>query len=418
MARKFTSGFEVDGAGIDTLGSGFNPGVSRDTGTFRTGSASLKCTTAASTQGNTLVQTTWTPAYSSNTGYIRAYINTDGYPTSALQFLCSTTAGTSNSAIVKMTSTGTLQLWNSAASPAQIGSDSTALNTGTWYRVELATLFVSPTSITATLLLDGTQVATGTFTNSGTSSGAFQFRLGWTGTSTATTNMYFDDVAVNDESGAANNTYPGSGKVVLLVPTADSAVGTGWTLGTGTAISGNSGSTAVKNTPPLGVADLAAGSDTKQIRNATSNASVNYDATLTTYTAAGIGAADTVNAVTVVTSTAAPVTTSAKQGLVGMVSNPAITTSALAAGGTSGAFWSGTAAGTYFTGWKPSHSTVADAPSVTLGTAPVARITQTTANTRVAMVSFLGAYVDYTPATITPPNPTIVLASRSRAASW
>jgi hypothetical protein len=41
---------------------------------------------------------------------------------------------------------------------------------------------------------------------------------------------------------------------------------------------------------------------------------------------------------------------------------------------------------------------VANAPSVTLGTAPVMRITQVTASTRIAVVCAMFIYVDYTPA--------------------
>src|SRR6266576_2199201 len=42
----------------------------------------------------------------------------------------------------------------------------------------------------------------------------------------ATYTAYIDDVALNDTTGANQNTWPGEGKVVLLVPTADSAKGT------------------------------------------------------------------------------------------------------------------------------------------------------------------------------------------------
>jgi hypothetical protein len=90
------------------------------------------------------------------------------------------------------------------------------------------------------------------------------------------------------------------------------------------------------------------------------------------------------------------VSTSAKVGQVGVVSNPAIAVINLTAN--SGQFWSGTAAGTYPTGWKWSHGTVTYAPSVTLGTAPVMRVTQVTSSTRIAMACFMGIYVDYTPA--------------------
>jgi hypothetical protein len=119
---------------------------------------------------------------------------------------------------------------------------------------------------------------------------------------------------------------------------------------------------------------------------------------MTTYTAAGAGAGATVNAVLPVVATAAPVTTSSKAGTVGVVSNPAITNVSLGATGTAGAFWSGLAGGTYGAGWKWSLGTMTQAPTVTLGTAPVMRITQVTSSTRIAVVCFMGIYVDFTPA--------------------
>src|SRR6185369_369314 len=129
---------------------------------------------------------------------------------------------------------------------------------------------------------------------------------------------------------------------------------------------------------------------------ATTGANEAYDATMTDYTTAGVGAGATVNVVDPVISTAAPVSTSAKVGQVGVVSNPAIAVINLT--GNSGQFWSGTPAGTYETGWKWSHGTRTYAPTVTLGTAPVMRVTQVTSSTRIAMVCLMGIYVDYTPA--------------------
>jgi hypothetical protein len=205
---------------------------------------------------------------------------------------------------------------------------------------------------------------------------------------------YIDDVALNDSGGGSQNSWPGSGRVVLLLPVSDNAKGTGWT---NDAASTTNLFNSVDNTPPIGIADTSGGTGLNQLRNATSNANSNYDANMTTYAAAGIDTNDTVNVVDPIVATAAPVSTSAKQGTVGVVSNPAITNIALAAGGTSGAFWSGSAGGTYASGWKISHGTVTYAPAVTVTTAPVMRITQVTASTRIAVVCFMGIYVDYTP---------------------
>jgi hypothetical protein len=280
------------------------------------------------------------------------------------------------------------------------GSPSAAITDSNWHRIEMSGTIVSTNWTAVTLRLDGATVATWSgsvvVAGGGVNVGVI---WGWGASDSvapgASKVINVDDVAFNDSSGASNNTWPGDGSVVLLKPTADSAVGTGWTRD-------NAGTTglnnAVQNTPPAGGPDTTVGTGFSQIRNATSNASVNYDATMTTYTAAGVGASDTVNAVYEAVATGAPVTTSSKQGTFGIVSNPTVANVALGATGTSGAFWAGATAGTFGAGWKYSFGAVQQAPSVTLGTAPVARVTQVTASTRIAMCCFIGIYVDYTPA--------------------
>ncbi len=378
------------------LGAGSGPAVAvtRATTHQRTGAACLACGSGA---GNGLSY--WDPNYSPVAGatfYLRAYMNFDALPGSTVQIMSfgSAVAGLH----ARLTAAGKVQLFNGATS-TQIGSDSAATvsaGTDTYYRVEMKIVLNGSTQISdIELQLDGTSVAS----TSGLAIASLACRIGWTLTAPgANKTVYLDDIAMNNGSGANNNTWPGAGAVVLLLPTATSAAGTGWVLGNNTAEGGN-GWNSVNNTPPVGIADLGgAGADTGQIRNATSAANSNFDATMTTYTAAGIGAADTINAVTPWTITAAPVVTSAKQGTVGVVSNPAITNIAFPLPGTAGAFWSGATGGTFITGWKGAPGTITEAPSVTLGTAPVMRVTQVTSSTRIAMVCFMGIYVDYTPA--------------------
>jgi hypothetical protein len=58
-----------------------------------------------------------------------------------------------------------------------------------------------------------------------------------------------------------------------------------------------------------------------------------------------------------------------------------------------------------------------ETPTVTLGTAPVMQITQVTASTRVAIVCFVGMYVDYTPAAALPPErPQVISQAVQRTA--
>lgn len=365
-----------------------NGAVSQDTSTFRSGVAGWRCSNV--TAGDIAFLSGPTVSFvDGRTYFLRAYFSQVSRATTILRL-----GGGTNEIQVNCGTSSVSQLF---VNGVQQGSNGPTLIGSTWSRVELKGVATATNTWTAAeLLVDGVSVAT--WSGSVARTNGFS----WGGIVTNATfsmQMFVDDVALNDDQGASNNSFPGDGAVLLLVPTADSAVGTGWVLGANTAIASN-GFGSVDNCPPLGVADLAAGSDPKQIRNATSAANSNYDATMTTYTAAGVTAGATVNAVQPVVATAAPVTTSSKQGTVGVVSNPAITNIALGATGTSGAFWGGATAGTYGAGWKWSFGTMTALPSVTLGTAPVMRITQVTASTRIAMVCFMGMYVDYSPAVV------------------
>ena len=179
-----------------------------------------------------------------------------------------------------------------------------------------------------------------------------------------------------------------------LGPASDSSVGAGWTdSGGGTTNLYQS----IDNTPPTGIADTTSNAG-HQIRNA-SNAN-SYALNLSTYTAVGIDAGATINAVLPYILTGAPVSTGAKTGTLALT-NPTMAATAFAAGGVTGAFWSGTAAGTFPTGWKFTKYGVVSGAGVALGTAPVATVAISGGtNSRIAMVCAVGMYVLYTPAVV------------------
>lgn len=423
MARRWQAGGELFNPGItvDTPdGRVGNAALwSRDTAVKRTGAASWKYNSGASNLPDTL-QINQLTALTVGGNFVQVAFQTAAAPSAAFEvFQSIATVGATPVAIpaaIRIRTDGAAELLTEGVVR---GSPSAAsVCDGTQHILELSVTYDASFHATAAeLRVDFASVAT--WTGAGTISGIGTPGFGAPQAPGANYVINFDDCVYNDGTGAVNNSWPNGEKVGLALPISDSAVGTGWTLGTGTAIAGNSGSTAVKNTPPLGVADLAAGSDTKQIRNSSSNANTSYDANLTTYTSLGIGASDTVNAVQPIVATASPVATSAKQGTVGISSNPVIANVALGAGGTSGAFWSGAAGGTYPTGWKWSYGTMTETPTVTLGNSPVARITQVTSSTRIAVVCFLGAYVGWLPAaTALPPHPTVVDTAVDRAANY
>lgn len=387
MSRLFAAGAEISVLSSTPDASSVTGTVTRDTSNQRTGSACYKFDTGA---GNAAAHCAFpVPTTAANRlFYGRAYVMFPALPASSGTFF--TGISTATGAAARLTSGGKVQFWDEAAG-TQVGSDSAAtVATGTYYRIEmLLTVNASNTAITTIeLRLDGTTVATGTFTG-----GSFggQFDVGWQvgALPGANTVMYADDLASNDNQGSVNNSWAGSGKVILMAPISDNARG---------AFTGGAGGTtnlwdAINNTPPVGVADASA-TDTSQIKNKTTTNPTSYDGNLDTYTNAGIGTTDTINSIQVWVNTGEDSATGTKAGTAQMVSNPAIGTVSFNFGNDAGA------QGTYVGNWFWSKTAFSEAPSVTLGTAPVIRITCTSGatGTRAAGCDFLGAYVEYTPA--------------------
>lgn len=281
------------------------------------------------------------------------------------------------------------------------------VSTGTWYMGELAVSCGTGAVDYGEARLDGTSFASSSTLSITDSAPGMIVRLGSFGVGhTSTHTVFIDDVACNDGSGASQNSWPGSGKLVLLKPTSDNArVGY---------VTGAAGTTslfdAVNNLPPTGA---ATGTATNRIHSPTNNATDTYDANLTTYTTAGVAGTDQVNVVDLHANVGGATTTVANQALQ-MISNPVI------AEGTSiakpSAAW-----GTFPTNWAWGFSNIrAYTPTVTLGTAPVMRIRRATANANQVGADAMGAYVDYGPApAVTPPRTkTVVQQAVQRAANW
>lgn len=385
MSRLRSGGCEVSAS---TVGGEDVTGVAltRDTTFKRTGLASYKADTGAGAV-ESYVQVS-IGAVANRTLFVRAYAYLSHLPDATSNFF-TIEASTVIAYRVRLTSAGKLQLWDASA---QIGSDSAVtLTTGVWYRLEMKVVFDANSDATdVEFKVDGTTEFADTPGSPITLGSGHTFRIGYWGTSGsqgANKVTHWDDVAVNDEQGSANNTWPGDGKIILMMPTSDSQRGS-WTGGAG-------GTTnlweALNNVPPIGTASET---DLTQIESADSsgdNATDEYRGNCGSYTAAGIGASDTVNFVRAICHHGEDVGTNTKTGSFGFQSNPSAAYSAFTYGGDVGAL------GTWSTNWDFATSSV-DAPSVTLGSNLILAVRKTDTGTRVASVCFLGAIVDYTPA--------------------
>ena len=419
MARLFFTGWE---AGDTTAGGiGFAEGGG-STGAFSATVVSTSphgggfrldvVTASAATAGQDF------PAFTGATArdyFLRVYVRKTANPANALDLLILAQAGGSRIASARLNTNGTVTLI-AADGTTVIGSASAALNNGQWYRVEFRAQVNTATTGVTELRIDGSTVTGTNVSNANLGTVApGQVSVGWTITGvTSTATISFDDLAVNDGTGTQQNTWPGDGKIVHLDPTADSAIGTGWTKdnAVGAPMFG-----AVDAKPPLGIADTTAGDGTHQIRNATSNANSAYNPTLETYTAAGVGSADTLQCMAAVAITGAPSATSAKSGSMRILSNPV--DPGLVSIGT---FYQGAAtAGTYKTGWIVKLGTIYDRSNANLaaltsanyGTAPTMSLNQVTASTRIAMCCLMYVRVEYLPGVAAEVIPNVVMAPLS-----
>lgn len=209
-ARLWTSGFELASttslAEWDTL---VGTGGSIDSATKRSGDYSFRCNPTATTGAvrHTLYSGS---AWEGGEVFIRTYI----YITSATDALDQIIDIGEIS--LRMNSDRTLEVWDDDNS-TQIGSDSAALNTDQWYRIELRIDLTASTQLVedVTARIDGTDFVSATVSN-GVTEGAGLFTIGCVTATTA--DIYFDDIAFNDVSGSAQTSYPGAGQVILMQP--------------------------------------------------------------------------------------------------------------------------------------------------------------------------------------------------------
>lgn len=155
---------------------------------------------------------------------------------------------------ITLNTSGQLGLWYlNGASMTQIGSNSSALSTNTWYCIEL---HVDDTGGAGAGIVEGrldqAVFATASNLTFGTNNGVPNGVCGFGNvalTPSATGTFYYDDCSINDSSGATQNSYPGAGALTLMLPNAAGDSNTFSVNVGGTAGAGNN-FTRVNETPP------------------------------------------------------------------------------------------------------------------------------------------------------------------------
>lgn len=216
-----TAGVELDL--VDTpIG---DPGLSIQGTIKRSGSYALKAKANGSTVTAQLAKRNITTIVAGRTYYVRTYIYIVTYP-EATKY--SNVFNLTDSALTHGLTVALLPDGTASVSDIDLGSMGTTtatLGTGSWIRVELSYVCNSGA---IDLRFDGTSVLTNT-ASSGI--GMSLLSVGNSGNNTQG-EWYFADIAVNDDQGSYQNSWPGSGKVIYLRPNAagDSAQ---WTPSSG-----------------------------------------------------------------------------------------------------------------------------------------------------------------------------------------
>ncbi|MCX5598429.1 hypothetical protein OOK29_09790 [Streptomyces phaeochromogenes] len=276
MARLWTCGFELQSATEWQTTNG-TPAIS--TTVKRSGAAALRCNPTAAVAG--VAHTLYSTGQTAGRFFLRAYVRVAAYPSArtAIMGWADNTTGTTGFMCIKMNNDGTLIAGGSGATT---GTASAALALDTWYRVELD---YDDTANSINAYLNGALWTTVTAVDLG---GGNIARFGVL--QTATADLYFDDLAVNDTTGSTQTGLPGPGNIYHLRPNA-----AGDSNGYATAVGGTAGAannyTRVNETPPN---DATSYNQTTATGTTTTD-DFNLDSSAT----AGIGAGERVTLVAV-----------------------------------------------------------------------------------------------------------------------
>jgi hypothetical protein len=389
VARLVTTSFSTQrlSAAVATNGEGQNTLTAGTAPTINTANARTDGACIAVTVGTSVFRVNTIGGVLGRTYYVRTYFRASTpVQTAVRQVLRVATAADAMVGSVILNTDG--KLYATDRLGASIGAPSAAaLVADQWYCVELAIRPDTASTGQITLRVDETVSATSSNRDLGTAA-VDRVDLGINSATAPTGTFYYDDFAINDDQGSNETSYPGSGHIVLLKPTATSVAGA-WRKPGNVATNLH---TAVDNIPPVGIAHTTAagggGVNTeKQVYNITNGGiNQNLDIEVQSYDeayAAG-GGIKVIQALW-----RAGANNALMSGTGTIVSNPA-------QGATDSLdFYSGAIAGTDPTGWITRRGSVLYSPTVTKSTRPVLRATKTQGSTNAALLGLVGIYAEY-----------------------
>lgn len=280
--RIYNNGVELQSTGHELLQVSLSPTV--DTTIKRSGAASWKFTTTGSGK---YIETSAFKSTADGVLFSRIAVYFTSFPSSGSSMVLWHISQSSGSTIasINITSGGVLQLKDGDNAAAQVGSDSSALSTSTWYVIELKTDNGGSPEMEARL---GTvSFASGSMTAANNAG-----RIGFGLRDSVTSTLNVDDIAANDSTNFAGtggssgqNSWVGDSKIIILRPNAAGDANMFATQVGGTAGSSNNFTRVNEVTP-----------DDATSYNGSNTAN---DEDMFNVDASGIGSNDVVNVVTV-----------------------------------------------------------------------------------------------------------------------
>lgn len=227
MARLWTCGLEtgdINEAGTTTVAANSTFTVVSSSPTPRVGGSSycLKFLALATATGGTTKSFALPTAKTDVWVRTALFVHNTG-STSVIVFLrANDAAGGGQTCLTYSLSDGLLRAHNSGNSSGILqAASSVAVTLDSWHVIEWHVQITSTTLGTTEVWLDGTQVINFSGDNTQTTTpNVLTIEVGNCFTIASATGVYlaFDDIAINDTTGAINNGRPGDGRVVLLTP--------------------------------------------------------------------------------------------------------------------------------------------------------------------------------------------------------
>lgn len=235
MSRILSMGFELQSATANIEGGDVGlSGVAISTTVARNQGASMRCNSVAA-------QTGFDTSYTSTAvAFGRAYIYMPALPPSTVAVIEHYKGGGVATVGVCVDSTGHFILFafDTAGTGTTVGTSAGTFNAKQWYRVETK-VDMSANPWVVDLQVDGASVASGTVALAANTTSVYSidsagFTIATATPSNVTFDIYFDDIAVNNNSGSFQTSFPGAGSIVHLLPsdTGDASTFTTQTGGT------------------------------------------------------------------------------------------------------------------------------------------------------------------------------------------